>query len=148
VFIDVKERNHIMKKLISLLMAAVLLLAFAGCGAEPETDNGPSVEGTWLCSEEEGGYGYAFDALQTNDDGGKSGQAYMRPAPVIDYGIFYSYSFVSETEIEIVSYAPTGDGTAAEPTSYDTLRLEEQDGQRVLVSTVTEMKYYFQEDAE
>ena len=137
-----------MKKLFSLLMVAMFVLTFAGCGAAPETDNGPTVEGVWLCSEEEGGYGYAFGALQTTDDGGKSGEVNMRPAPVINYGIFYSYSFVSETEIEIVSYAPTGDGTAAEPASYDILRLEEDNGQRVLVSTVTEMKYYFREAGE
>ena len=55
-------------------------------------------------------------------------------------------SFTDDNKIEIIRYSPSfsGGGVSVEDSQYDVLRVEKEDGVRVLVSEISGERYYYQ----
>ena len=128
-----------MKKLMCLLVVIFIMVGFTAC-------NKQNVEGTWICEGTENGY--MFEALGTTDDGEKMGRVKVLPEEggFLLASISYYYSFTDDNKIEIICYSPSfsGGGVSVEDSQYDVLRVEKEDGVRVLVSEISGERYYYQ----
>ena len=126
-----------MKKFICGLMVLVIMISFAACGKK-------TVVGTW--TTDDGIYSYNFDSLGKTDDGEKMGRVSVQPKSNDLFAgvISYYYRFENKDTIEILYSSPkfTNNGIGVDMEQYDVLRIEEENGKRVLVSTETGKRYY------
>lgn len=130
-----------MKKLLCFVLAVIMMLGLVGCGSE-------DVEGTWLSKDKENQRGYSFETLLEDKNGEKVGYVSILPSTSNYLGVRYLYKFIGDDQIQItkISASFSGDSIGADETEYDVLTLETEDGERVLVSTKNETKYYFTEN--
>lgn len=133
-------KKHLISKILCLALAAITLFALTGCGSSQNSE--PNVEGVWLAVDEDGEEtGYALHPLTETVIGTEAGPAYLRPSRNLYFAYLY-YTYLSDTEIEIRKRTYLDDKEDLGDL-YDTLRIENENGQRVLVSTETGTKYYY-----
>ena len=138
--------KHLTKKLICLALLVATLFTFAACG---KSNDAPiNVKGIWLApTEDNEEIGYSLDGLIDIGEEVESGYVKVYPYEKNNF-VAYRYIYTSNTEIQINKY--TYDFSAGETKikEYDTLSIEREFGEIVLVSTKTGIKYYYDRPVE
>ena len=127
-------------KALCVILVLVSVLSMFGCGKSV------NVEGTWRSGDDETSPGYRFDVMRRTTDGEELGSVVCLPQKTSMMSLIsYYYRFVDDTTIEILRFSPTSSGD--QPYSIcDTLKIETEGGERVLVSEKMEVTLYFEKE--
>lgn len=138
--------KNIYKKPLCLALLVATLFTFAACG---KSNNAPvNVKGVWLAiTEDNEEVGYSLDELIDIGEEVESGYVKVYPYEK-SYFVAYRYIYTSNTEIQINKYTYDFSDDETKIKEYDTLSIEKEFGEIVLVSTKTGIKYYYDRPVE